>query len=97
MNSGARKLFNVLACRTASWFASPTALLMIPAACVVWILLGASVDVLTLVLSVLAISMTQLVLVSQATGEKAMQHKLDELVVAVPDADSSVAGEERRD
>lgn len=88
--------FERLACRTSDWFASPVALILIPTLCFSWIMLGMSVDTLTFVLSILALTLTQLVLVGQQTGERAMQHKLDELVIAVPDADSTVAGEERK-
>ena len=87
--------FNRIACRVSDWFATPTALVLVPTVCTAWVMWGGSIDALTLVLSVLAISMTQLVLVGQRTGERAMQHKLDELVIAVPDADSNVAGEEK--
>lgn len=87
--------FERLACRASDWFASPSALCAIPLICAAWIVVGLSVDTLTLGLSILALTLTQLVLVGQGNGERAMQHKLDELVVAVPDADSGVAGEEK--
>lgn len=88
-------LFERTACRVADWFATPTALVLVPTVCIAWLLAGFSVDVLTLILSIVAITMTQLVLVGQRTGERAMQHKLDELVIAVPGADNEVAGEEQ--
>jgi low affinity Fe/Cu permease len=88
--------FARIACRTADWFATPAALLSVPIGCGAWILLGLPIDTLTLLLSILAISMTQLVLVSQGNDERAVQHKLDELIVATPEADNGVAGEERQ-
>lgn len=89
-------LFERIACRAADWFASPVSLVLIPTVSLSWVMIGLSVDDLTLVLSILALTLTQLVLVGQNNGERAMQQKLDELVVAVPDADSSVAGVEQQ-
>lgn len=74
-------------------FAHPIAIILVPVLCAAWLWLGYPVDGLTLGLSIIAISTTQLVLVGQNNSEAAVQRKLDEIVRAVPDADSSLAGE----
>lgn len=86
-------LFTRWACKASDWFATPVTLIGIPVLCATWLVSGLSVDTLTLALSILAITMTQLVLVGQNQSERAVQRKLDELVHAVPDADDTVAGE----
>lgn len=89
-----RERFESFACACASWFATPVAIILVPAACVAWLWTGFAVDTLTLALSILAISMTQLVLVGQGRGEALMQAKLNELVHAVPEADNSIADDQ---
>ena len=84
-------MFQRIACQASDWFAKPVVIAGIPLACIVWLLAGGSVAVLTNILSVLAISMTQLVLVGQNVSETIVQAKLDELVRAVPDADDALA------
>lgn len=84
--------FQRIACASADWFASPFAIVLIPVLCGLWFVARLSVDLLTNILSILAISTTQLVLLAQKRGETAMQRKLDELVHAVPDAHDEVAG-----
>lgn len=85
--------FERVACRTASWLASPTALIAIPAVCTAWLLAGLSVDLLTNMLSIFAISTTQLVIVAQEADTRATKAMITELVHAVPEADDSVAEE----
>ena len=83
--------FERLACRTASWLASPTALMAIPVSCIVWLVAGLSVDLLTNMLSIFAISTTQLVIVAQEADTRATKAMITELVHAVPEADDRVA------
>jgi low affinity Fe/Cu permease len=90
---------HALACRlaghVAAGFAHPLSILLFPALCGVWLLAGGRVDGLTLVLSVLAISTTQLVLLAQARDTAALHQKVDGLLHGVPDADDALAGIER--
>lgn len=85
-----RGVFELLACRLSSWFATSVAIVGMPVACGLWLFMGWSVDALTLALSVLAMTLMQLVLVAQARGERNVKAMLRELVHAVPDADESV-------
>ncbi|MGK2908562.1 MAG: hypothetical protein ACSLE1_01960 [Sphingobium sp.] len=62
--------------------------------CALWLVLGGSVDGLTLLLSVLAISLTQAVLFQQGRITKAEHAKLD-AIIAGTDADDAVAGIEK--
>lgn len=81
-----------LACRTATFFGSPAAILgQLLLTGVSLLVLG--VDATTLVLSVEAITLSQLVLVAQGRTERVVNHALAELVRAVPDADDEVAEE----
>jgi len=81
-----------LACRVATFSGSPAAILGQLVLTGVS-LVGLGVDVTTLVLSVEAITLSQLVLVAQARTERTVKHALAELVRAVPDADDSIADE----
>jgi low affinity Fe/Cu permease len=85
--------FEQYACKVSSWFASPLIVAAFPLACILWLWLGFSVDDITLLLSVLAISMTQLVLVGQARESRAVKAEVDEILRAIPEADDSVAQE----
>lgn len=82
--------FRDAACRCATWFAHPLAIVMLPLACFIWFVVGLGTDSLTLALSILAISTTQLVLVAQASTEQRMEAMVRELVRAVPEADEAV-------
>lgn len=64
--------------------------------CAAWWLLGGDILTLTTVLSVLAITLTQMVLNSQDKITKAEHQKLD-AIIAGTDADDRVAGIERRE
>jgi low affinity Fe/Cu permease len=83
-------MFEVLACRLAEWFASPWAVIGIPLACIAWYASGLGVEMLTLVLSVVAITTTQLVLAAQRRGERAVKAEVDEIVRALPGADETI-------
>lgn len=87
-----------LACTAAEWFATPIAILAIPAICGAWLLFG-HMAALTLALSIMAITMTQLVLLANRAREEradqrdvAMHAKLDELLHAIDGARDEVAG-----
>jgi hypothetical protein len=81
-----------VACRAAT----PMAQGLFITGCVAFLLLGGSVDVLTLVLSILAITLTQMVLASQDSITKAEHAKLDAIIEGT-DADDSLRGIERDD
>lgn len=66
--------FEALACRVAAWFASPAALIGVIVVSGAWVALGFPMVALTLALSVLAISISQLVLVSQQRTERKLLH-----------------------
>lgn len=72
--------------------------------CVIWFVLGLKTDLLTAALSILAITLTQMVLNSQKERECedrrrdiAMHAKLDELLIAMKGARSEMAGIEELD
>ena len=101
------KLFD-LGCRISSWVSDFAAHPFVQAGliifCVAWFALGMPVDILTAALSILAISLTQMVLNRQNEREKeahrrdvAMHAKLDELVIASRRARDEMAGIEDMD
>lgn len=84
--------------------ANPFAQLGVVVICVAWFALGLETNVLTAVLSILAISLTQMVLNRQNEREAeahrrdvAMHAKLDELVIASQQARNEMAGIEELD
>ncbi|WP_161989051.1 low affinity iron permease family protein [Sphingomonas glacialis] len=62
--------------------------------CAAWFIVGgtAAENTLTLVLSVLAITLTQMVLNQQRLNERALHMKIDELVFAMKGARDEIAG-----
>ena len=82
--------FRDLACRVSAAFASPIAVIGFPVACTMWLSIGLGVDRLTLALSILAITTTQLVLVGQERAAAKQDAKINELIHAVPDADDDL-------
>lgn len=84
-------MFTRAACQAASEFAKPYAIVGVPVLCVAWLVAGLDVDVLTLILSIVAITMTQLVLVSQGKTEELMKAQMAELIRAIPGADDALA------
>lgn len=72
----------------------PVAQAVFPLSCGIWLLLGGNYDHLTLVLSVMAITLTQMVLNSQGRITRAEHQKLD-AIIAGTDADDAVAGIEK--
>ncbi len=89
-------MINRIVCAITTALASPLAIVAVPLACV-----GAarllSETALTLVLSIMAISITQLVLRSGDQDTRALQLKLDEMIRATAAADDSLIGIERDD
>lgn len=82
--------------KVASGVAHPYAQIGFIAACALWLLCGGSVAALTLVLSILAITLTQMVLLSQDRITRAEHQKLD-AIIAGTDADDAVAGIEKQE
>ena len=98
----------VIGSRVSSWFsglsAHPFAQIGLVAFCIVWFASGLPVDILTAGLSILAITLTQMVLNRQIEREAdahrrdvAMHAKLDELVLATRGARDEMAGIEELD
>jgi low affinity Fe/Cu permease len=87
--------FETIACRVAVWFASPSALIGVIVASGAWLAFGLPMDALTFVLSVLAITTTQLVLAAQQRTERQMKHAEAEVIRAVPGELDGQIGEMR--
>lgn len=84
---------------TSNLFAHPYMQVLVIAFCVGWFALGLTDDLLTAALSILAITLTQMVLNRQNDREAedrrrdiAMHAKLDELVIAMKGARDEIAG-----
>jgi low affinity Fe/Cu permease len=84
--------------RVATLAGHPFAILVVAIFCGVWFLVGGdkSVNTLTLILSVLAITLTQMVLNQQRRSEAVVHLKIDELIIAKTGARNEVAGIERK-
>ncbi|WP_309612437.1 low affinity iron permease family protein [Sphingomonas sp.] len=89
---------------TADLFAHPYMQIGVIAFCITWFALGLQTDLLTAALSILAITLTQMVLNSQKERETddrrrdiAMHAKLDELLIAMKGARDEMAGIEELD
>jgi low affinity Fe/Cu permease len=76
----------------------PTAILAVALFCVAWFALGgeASANLLSVVLAIAAITLTQMVLNQQRRSEAAMHLKIDELVRALEGARDELAGIEHK-
>lgn len=101
--NGERSLAYRIGCRVSAWVsdlsAHPYAQLGVVVFCVAWFALGLSTDLLTAALSILAISLSQMVLNRQNEREAeahrrdvAMHAKLDELIISVRHAHNDMAG-----
>ena len=92
-----RKLYN-LGCKVSAWGANlaghPFSILCVAVVCAAWFIIGgtAAENTLTLALSVLAITLTQMVLNQQRLSERALHIKIDELVLAMKGARDEIAG-----
>lgn len=98
-----RSFLYLLGCRVSAWVsdisAHPYAQLGVVLFCVAWFAIGLSTDLLTAALSILAISLSQMVLNRQNEREAeahrrdvAMHAKLDELIIAGKRAHNDLAG-----
>lgn len=101
--NGERHALYILGCRISAWvsdvFAHPVIQLGFILLCVVWFVSGLSTDLLTAALSIMAITLTQMVLNRQNEREAeahrrdiAMHAKLDELIIAMKHAHNDLAG-----
>jgi low affinity Fe/Cu permease len=96
-----RRLYAV-GCRIAEVCAQgaghPAAILLVAVFCAMWFLVTghAGENTLTLILSVLAITLTQMVLNGQRRSERALHLKIDELVIAMKGARNEIAGIENK-
>jgi low affinity Fe/Cu permease len=89
---------------TADLFAHPGMQIGVVVFCIGWFVLGLKTDLLTAALSILAITLTQMVLNSQKEREcddfrrdVALHAKIDELLIAMTGARSEMAGIEELD
>lgn len=87
-----------IAGRTADLAGAPLAILLVAIFCAGWFLRAgaAGENLLTLILSVASITLTQMVLNGQRRSEQAMHLKMDEMVYALQGARNEVAGIEAR-
>ena len=103
MASQERSWLDKVGCLVSSWVsdlaATPLAQIAIVLICAAWFLLGYRVDIMTAILSILAITLTQMVLNRQNEREAddhrrdvAMHAKLDELLIATKRARNEMAG-----
>jgi low affinity Fe/Cu permease len=100
--------FERIGCRVSEWVADmiahPFAQIGVIVVCGLWWLVGLPTDILTATLSIMAITLTQMVLNNQAEREAdihrrdvAMHAKLDELVVAMKGARNELVAAEELD
>lgn len=83
-----------LCIKIADWFAHPAAIFLFPISCITYIKLGADVNVFTLVLSILAISLTQMILRAQNVDAQATKLQIAELIRTNPEARNVVIKED---
>lgn len=101
-NAGVLKRLNEfgsrLSGRTADLAGAPLSILLVAVFCAGWFLSAgtAGENLLTLILSVASITLTQMVLNGQRRSEKALHLKMDELVIAMQGARNEVAGIEAK-
>lgn len=102
-NGSERSWLYQLGCDASAWFselsAHPYAQIGVIIFCIAWFALGLGADLLTAALSILAISLSQMVLNRQNEREieahrrdVAMHAKLDELIIAARRAHNEMAG-----
>lgn len=98
-----KSAFERIGCEISSWgsdiAANPIAQIAVVIVCSAWFVVGLKADILTAVLSILAITLTQMVLNRQNEREAdahrrdvALHAKIDELVIAVKGARNEMAG-----
>lgn len=76
--------------KISDWFSHPIAIIALPLACISYLQLGGEEGRLTLILSVLAISLTQMVLNAQSVDMEQTKLQIAELVIATPKARNEV-------
>ncbi len=78
----------------ANFAGHPAAILAVAVFCLLWFVVGGEQgeNSLTLILSVLAITLTQMVLNQQRRSERALHIKIDELILSMSGARDEVAG-----
>ena len=107
-NHKERSAFERIGCEVSSWVsdiaADPLAQIAVVVVCALWFALGLATEVLTAILSILAITLTQMVLNRQNEREAdahrrdvAMHAKIDELVIHLKGARNEMAGIEDLD
>lgn len=76
----------------------PLTILLVAVFCAVWFVVSGprGENTLTLILSVVSITLTQMVLNGQRRSEQALHMKMDELIIAVEGARNEVAGIETK-
>jgi low affinity Fe/Cu permease len=75
---------------TTDWISHPLAIILFPIVCVAYMMLGGAEGRLTLILSILAISLTQMVLNAQNVDSEATKLQIAELVRVSPEARDTV-------
>lgn len=80
------------ACAFTDWFAKPLIIFLFLLCSTAWLLSGIGKEMFLGIISIFAITVTQLVLLSSDIDTKAIQEKLDELIHAIDSADDSKAG-----
>ena len=108
MAKAPRNKFVLLGCRVSAWasdlFAHPYMQIGVIVFCIAWFALRLGTELLTAALSILAITLTQMVLNRQNDREEedhrrdvAMHAKIDELLIAMKGARNEMAGIETLD
>ena len=93
----------LLGCKVCDFIANlaghPASIVVLIVLCLVWLVMTGSAgqNSLTLILSILAITLTQMVLNQQRRSELALHLKIDELITALDGARNELAGIESAD
>lgn len=101
--AGALHKLYLLGCQACDFIANlaghPLAIVILIAACLLWLAAKGQPgqNLLTLILSILAITLTQMVLNQQRRNELALHLKIDELITALDGARDELAGIETAD
>lgn len=106
--NGEKGWFERLGCRVSEWVADlsahPYAQIAVIVVCAAWFIIGFATDLLTAILSIMAITLSQMVLNNQAQREidihrrdVAMHAKLDELIAVSGRAKNEFVGIEERE
>ena len=102
-NTGLLHRLYLIGCRICDFIANlaghPASIIVLIVACLMWLGVTGSAgqNLLTLMLSILAITLTQMVLNQQRRSELALHLKIDELITALDGARNELAGIETAD